>query len=160
VAIGVYAGVAGQAVRALKFSGRRSLARTLGGRLALVIGALPIRPDAVVAVPANPWRRLRRGHDPALALARAVADALGLPVWRSLERRRHGRPQSAAPDRRSNVRGAFVARGTLAGANLLLVDDVITSGATALEAALALRQAGAVRVWVAAAAHSRPGRAG
>lgn len=158
VAVGAYSGVAGRAVRALKFAGRRTLALTLGRRLAQVIAGLGLQPDAVVTIPPNLWRRFRRGHDPALALAGVVASELGLPVERLLRRRRAGPPQAAVQNRRANVRGAFVAHGAVTGANLLVVDDVITTGATALEAALVLRQAGALRVWIAAVAHSRPGR--
>lgn len=149
-------------VLALKHGGRRDLAWPLGRALAARLrAAVPeelARAPAplLVPVPSHRWRRLERGHDPAAALAEAAARASGLVCLRALRRLRATLPQGApgAVSRRANVRGAFAAkRGAarrLPGRAVWLVDDVVTSGATAAECARALRRAGARRVAVLA----------
>jgi ComF family protein len=113
----------------------------------------------VVPVPLHWRQRWRRGYNQSAALAGVLADRLGLPCRpRWLARIRHTPQQSAQPpaQRRVNVRGAFRARRhvQLQGQCVLLVDDVLTTGSTASEAARALRDAGAQRVVVAVlAAH-------
>jgi ComF family protein len=97
--------------------------------------------DAAIPVPLNPWRELRRGFNQADDLA----CQLGLPVWRALSRPRRGAPQAGLPEpqRHANVRNAFRLAGwplsrrpapawrtKLQGAVVLLVDDVMTTGAT------------------------------
>jgi ComF family protein len=112
-----------------------------------------LAPDAVVPVPLHWWRRLRRGYNQSEALARGLARVLALPCRTSwLRRARHTPSQvgKSAEQRRANVRGAFRAARVPAGASVLLVDDVMTTGATASEAARALKEAGAGRVVAAA----------
>jgi ComF family protein len=116
--------------------------------------------DAVVAVPLHPWRRLVRGYNQSEALARGLCGRLSLPLRPWLRRVRHtptqtGRPASA---RRANVRGAFAVRrgAVVAGRTVLLMDDVMTTGATASEAARALMSAGARAVTVAVLARAEP----
>ncbi len=153
-----YEGIVRDLVLALKFGGDRLAALPLS---ALVVAALreatdrpAARASGVVAVPLSRVRRLKRGFDQAEAIARAVARGVGLPFVRgALARVRETRPQSGLPTkdaRRENVRGAFLARG-VAGARIVLVDDVMTTGATAEAAARALRSAGAVEVILAVA---------
>jgi ComF family protein len=114
----------------------------------------------VVPVPLHWWRRWTRGYNQSESLAQALAARLGLPCHGRWLRRVRNTPrqvdQSAAA-RRENVRNAFVApvRPDLRGKTVLLVDDVLTTGSTASEAASALRKAGASRVIVAVLAHSR-----
>ena len=112
--------------------------------------------DVIVPVPLHWWRRWRRGHNQSAALARGLASVLGLPVSFCLRRTRNTpkQTQQVASARRDNVRGAFRARRglRLKGRSVLLVDDVLTTGSTASEAARALRDAGASRVIVAALA--------
>jgi ComF family protein len=112
----------------------------------------------VIPVPLHWWRRLRRGYNQAETLAAAIARQLDVkhrPGW--LRRTRPTRYQArlAESDRRANVRGAFgVTRGArLQGKTVLLVDDVLTTGSTAGEAARSLRQGGATTVHVAVLAH-------
>jgi ComF family protein len=107
----------------------------------------------VVPVPLHWWRRWRRGYNQSEALSRGLAAALDLPCRpHALRRIRATAWQAGAVTaRRQNVRDAFEPRGTkaLAGQTVLLVDDVLTTGSTAHEAARALRRAGATRIVVA-----------
>jgi ComF family protein len=115
--------------------------------------------DVVVSVPLHWWRRWRRGYNQSAALARGIARHLQIPCFPSWLRRLRNTPDQTLQTpagRRENVRGAFGARSRahLKGRTVLLVDDVMTTGATANEAARALRAAGAARVVVAALARA------
>ena len=132
--------------------------RWLAGRLAERV-ALEDRPDLVVAPPTSRARLAERGLNPALHLARHVARELRLPCGADIvERIRDTPPQRALHrrERRANLRGAFACRVPLAGRHVALVDDVVTTGATAGEIARVLRQAGAARVSVWAVARTPP----
>jgi len=122
-------------------------------------------PDAtpralLVPVPLHPVRRFERGYDQALLLARVVARETGTPLARALSRARATEVQGApgARSRSANVAGAFRprrgARAAVEGAEAWLVDDVVTSGATASECARVLRSLGALRVRVLAIARA------
>ncbi len=138
-----------------KLGRRRELLAPLGRQLARVLahGGLAREADAVVAVPTHPWMLLRRGFNPAAELARRVARGLGLPlIRRALVRRmRAGRPAKRlrAAQRRRVSREAFAGRRSLRDLRILLVDDVLTTGATAEACGAALRAAGAREVRVA-----------
>lgn len=127
----------------------RGLRRLADAAAALVAERLP-RPDATVVtfVPADPDRRLRRGHHPAERLARSLAQRWELPcamvLARTSGKRQRGR---SVAERRRNVTGAFHGVAP-APARVVLVDDVYTTGSTATAAASALRKAGARRVEV------------
>jgi predicted amidophosphoribosyltransferase len=127
----------------------RGLRRLADAAAALVVERLP-RPDAtlVTFVPADPDRRLWRGHHPAERLAHALAGWWELPcaglLGRSPGARQRGR---SVAERRRNVSGSFRAIGP-ASPRIVLVDDVYTTGSTATAAASALRAAGARRVEV------------
>lgn len=114
------------------------------------------RPDAVIPVPLHRARLRHRGYDQALELARPLARALELPLRDDLlQRLRRTAPQSelSAADRRRNLRGAFAVRaGAALPAHVVLVDDVMTTGATLRAAAEVLKRAGVARVdaWVCA----------
>lgn len=166
-------------VLALKHGGRRDLAqplgRVLGAALARRLGTAGSEAIApvLVPVPLHPWRRIERGYDQALELARAMAGPTGLDVSRPLVRLRATGPQGSpgAGSRTSNVRGAFGPRGprlmgllgsgrvgestsNLRGRRVWLVDDVVTSGATAAACARALRGLGVRSVGVACLARA------
>lgn len=137
------------AVRRLVAGWKERGLRTLAGEAAGIVAERIARPDdAVLAfVPADPRRRLQRGHNPAEKLAEALADVWALPCERLLNRvavTRRQRGLSLA-ERRRNISRAFAAR-RVARHWVVLVDDVYTSGATASAAATALRRAGAARV--------------
>ncbi len=143
-----YDGAARDVMHALKFSAARPLAGVMAAQIAAnAPAALLSREAVIVAVPAHPARRRRRGFDPAELLARALARRTGLPLAGALRR-------SAAPSRqlgasRAERLGAgrleFSARGP-APATVVLVDDVHTTGATLSACAAALRGAGARRI--------------
>lgn len=141
-------------VQALKFRGELALAPVLG---ALLAARLPrgARPDYVLPVPLSAARLRERGFNQALEIARAVAAAAGAPLApRLAERRRDTAAQFelTLAERETNLRGAFACDAALEGAEVALVDDVMTSGATLGELAATLKRAGAARVvnWVVA----------
>jgi ComF family protein len=138
------------AVRRLVAGWKERGLRTLAGEAAGIVAERIARPDdgvLIAFVPADPRRRLQRGHNPAEKLAEALADVWALPCERLLSRAAGTRRQRglSLAERRRNIAGAFVAR-SVAGRPVVLVDDVYTSGATASAAAKALRRAGAARV--------------
>ena len=146
-AIGAYDGALRAIVHALKYDGRRSLARPLA-RLMRERGAEMLDgADAVVPVPLHPSRRRHRGFNQAGDLARH----LGLPVSPALRRVRATATQTSLPagQRHRNMRAAFAATrhaANLAGAVVVLVDDVSTTGATLDACARALKEAGVKEV--------------
>ena len=148
VAVARYAGVARRLVHAMKFRGHDILVAPAGARMAACARRLGSGLDAVVPVPSTTRRNRDRGYDPGRLLAEEVSRRLRLPVRRLLSRVRDAAPQSSVPaaERRRNVKGAFRADAAASGRRLLLVDDVMTTGATAFEAADALRAAGAAGV--------------
>lgn len=161
--IGTYQGALRQAVLKGKHAGFGPLANALGQRLAEAIERLPFaeRLDLVVSVPLHWLKRFWRGTNPANTIALAVARHLDLPLaGHALVCTRLLRRQATLtpPERRRNVRGAFRAswRANIKGKRVLLIDDVMTTGATAHEGSRALLEAGAAAVYVATVARSSP----
>jgi ComF family protein len=158
---GVHGGALRDLVHALKYDARRAAAEELARGLARApaAAALLARADLLVPVPSEAGRRRSRGYHPAAWLASALGRAAGLPVALDLMRRRRGGPSQTRldPERRAkNVEGAFVvSRANLAaGRRVLLVDDVVTTGATAWACLEALSRAGAAQTGVLAAARA------
>lgn len=151
-AAAVYAGTLRDALHELKYHRRRALARPLADLVAERCAAdLPGGAEALVPVPLAPGRERERGFNQAALLAERLGVALGMPVrsgW--LTRVRPTLPQSdlTAAQRTENVRGAFRAAPAVAGRHVVVVDDILTTGATAAECARALRTAGARTVGV------------
>lgn len=151
-----YAGPVGDAVRRGKYGREVACLRAVARVAAAVVPAELVQapPDRVVPVPLHPRRLAQRGFSPPLVVAHAVARALRVPLGRRALRRVIDTPEQAGlgdKERRRNVRRAFRAQG-VEGADVLVVDDVLTTGATATAVADALRRAGATRVRVLAAA--------
>lgn len=141
-----------------KFYGRRSYATAYGRRLALKLQAEGLDDfDILTYVPIAPLRRLSRGYDQVELLARAVGEELGITPCKSLRKIRNTPPQSRLGDaarRRANVLGAYVPVDpqNIRGKRVLLLDDIITTGATVSECARVLLTAGAKEVYCAAVA--------
>jgi ComF family protein len=158
--LGPYEGLLREVILRMKHAAGEGLTEVLGDLWA-GHAELPLRSvaaDVVVPVPLHWRRRWARGYNQSEALARAIADRLGLPCRpRWLRRLRHTpfQTQQAPTDRRDNVRGAFAARPWLAGRSVLLVDDVLTTGSTCSEAARALRAVGVAHVAVAVLARAQ-----
>jgi ComF family protein len=152
--LGPYDGPLGAALRLLKYHGYTGMAPALAERLPLA--DLPqelLDSDLVLPVPLHPKRLRSRGFNQAGRLARAVGRRLAKPVLEDvLERSGDGTSQVglSRAQRLANIRGVFrvVGQPQLEGKRLLLVDDVMTTGATADACAKALMRAGADRVCV------------
>lgn len=154
-------------VKFLKFSGGRAAAPALGWWMAAALGecsGTPTGPDPfrplLVPVPLHPKRERERGYNQSALLAREAAARLGLEVEeRMLARIRNTKAQSTLESeaRAANVEGAFrLARPDLVGSrNIVLVDDLVTTGETALACAAALREGSPCSVTVLAAGRVR-----
>jgi ComF family protein len=156
--LGPYDGLLRDVVLRLKHASGEGLAELIGTLWAEHAASRlqQLGVEVVVPVPLHWWRRLQRGYNQSEALAQALADYLRLPCRPRWLRRIHYTPRQTlqTPAQRwDNVRGVFRARPALKGKTVLLVDDVLTTGGTASEAARALRAAGAARVVVAVLAH-------
>jgi ComF family protein len=152
-ALGAYEGVLRAIIHAMKYDGRRSLAAMLGARMRAELSALLADADLVVPVPLHPWRHISRGFNQAADLAAA----LGPPAVTALRRRRSTPPQAGLPaaQRHRNVRNAFAPRwraSRLHGRIVVLVDDVLTTGATLEACARIVRDCGAREVRAVTAA--------
>ena len=150
-----YEGVARDLVLGLKNHNDVWAAEVLGSMIARSIMRSRTQITIVTAVPTSPQRYHERGYNPAEHLARVVARQLGLP-YRALLLRlsvTHQIGQSRS-QRLRQIKGAFYPRGRrlVEGASVLIVDDVLTTGATLEEAARVLRVSGADLVWAAAVA--------
>lgn len=141
-----------------KFSGRRNYAAAYGRALAMKLQKEGLNDfDILTYVPTAFLRRMRRGYDQVELLCNAVGEELGTSAVKSLRKVRNTPPQSGIRDvsrRRANVLGAyrFLNPEILRGKRVLLLDDVITTGATVSECARVLLTAGAKEVFCACVA--------
>ena len=160
-AVWYYEGSVRRSLLRYKFYNYRSLASGYGRLLAMkLLQAHPEGFDCLTWIPVSRLRKLRRGYDQVELLAKAVGRELGLEPVPLLKKVRHNRPQSGLSDasrRRANVLGAYqeVGRQRISGKRILLLDDILTTGATAGEAARVLLTAGAKEIHCAAIAAAR-----
>ncbi len=156
VAVFAYAFPADILVQGLKFRGELALAPLLAAQLADEIRAGPPDPvDLVIPAPLHADRLAERGFNQAMEIAREVAARLKVPLAANLCDRVRATPAQAGlpwKGRRDNVRGAFTCNRTVEALRVAVVDDVMTTGATLGEIAVALKKSGAARVvnWVVA----------
>jgi len=141
-------------IQRFKYGPQLAAARALA-RIMLEATVVPSRPDLIVPMPISRERLAERGFNQSLEVARLLGAGLDVPVAAdACERVRHGVPQADLPfpERAKNVRGAFVCSADLSGRDVIVVDDVLTTGATLSELARVLKKRGAARVgtWVAA----------
>jgi ComF family protein len=153
---GLYEGALRESIHLYKFGGVRRLSRPLS----LLLQSLPIpRVDAIIPVPLHENSLRRREFNQTARIACRLSRDQGIPLrLRTLDKVRETLPQTevSGKERLSNVKNAFSVRGDLEGLRLLLLDDVITTGATVRTCAEALIGAGAKDIVVLALARSVP----
>ena len=164
-AVWYYRGAVRESLHRFKFRRARYLAEPYGRMLAMKVLSSDMEDlDLVTWVPISGLRKLCRGYDQDELLAKVVARELGLPCLPLLKKVRNNRPQSGITgfaQRRANVMGVYRTRNEekISGARILLVDDILTTGATAGECARMLLTAGAKEIScavVASAHHNNP----
>ena len=158
-AVGIYESVLAEAIKSLKYRSRLSIAGRLGKMMSRLALADPDMSsvDAIVPVPLHRVRQRERGYNQALLLSQEISREMNLPVLsRSLVRTRFTRQQTrlSRKKRRGNVAGAFKVLDpeSVRDKQILLVDDVTTTGSTLEECARALLDAGAACVYCITAA--------
>ena len=160
-AVWYYEGDVRHSLLRYKFYGRRNLASGYGRLLAMEIEKEhPEGLDILTWIPISRLRKLRRGYDQCELLAKAVGEELGMTPVPTLKKLRNNRQQSritGEAQRRANVLGVYRAADPelVRGKRVLLLDDIVTTGATAGEAARVLLTGGASEVHCAAVAASR-----
>ena len=160
-AVWYYEGNVRSSLLRYKFRNARHFSVSYGRILAMkLLSEYPEGFDLLTWVPVSRLRKLRRGYDQTELLARCVGRELGMTPVPTLKKIRNNRPQSRLKDaqaRRANVLGAYRIAGnvSLQGKRVLLLDDILTTGATAGECARMLRMAGAKEVHCAAVAAAR-----
>lgn len=148
-----------QLISGLKFHRQLHLAAPLARLMIDRLGAIKPVPDLLIPVPLHPQRLRERGFNQSLELARILARHHALRLdWRCCRRVRATAAQTGLDEkaRRRNLRAAFQVDGDIRGRHLVLIDDVITTGATLGELSRTLLRAGAERVDVWALARTPP----
>ncbi len=146
-----------KSIQRYKFRNARSYAAAYGRFLALRIQQMQVDFDYITWVPVSFRRKFQRGYDQVELLAKAVGKELDIPVIPTLKKARHTPAQSSLKDpsqRKANVLGAYrtVQDSKLSTKTVLLIDDVITTGATVSECAKVLLSSGAKEIYCAAVA--------
>lgn len=152
-----YRGPGGAMVRTLKYASVHEIAPRMGEDIANVIEDLRIRrPDLITFVPMPTKRQRRRGFNQSELLARETGALMGIRCENTLRRAGNAKQQArlSRKQREQNLKNGFEAIRSLEGMNIVLIDDVMTTGATAKYCISALRKAGAAQVYFAAYAMS------
>ena len=153
---GIYDGALREAIHLLKFNGVKRLAAPL----ALLLNELPLpSTDAIVPVPLSKKNLLNRGFNQTADIAHHLSKKLKIPLMiNALKKTRETLPQTdvSGKERLKNLKGAFAADDCVRGFDLLLLDDVVTTGATVSECSRELLKKGAKSVMVIAVARSMP----
>ena len=141
-----------KAIHELKYRNLKAISPCLGELLANYLSANPLPGEALVPVPLHPRRLKERGYNQSRLLTKELGRRVGLPVIEDcLIRVKQAQPQVRAADveeRRRNVADAFACRDDkVSGKQIILIDDVSTSGATLESCAAALKKEGATSVW-------------
>lgn len=151
----VYDDMMEQAIHAMKFFGRPRAAGTLAFLMSEELKKQPLIPDTdlIVPVPMHRRKQISRGYNQSRIIAQALGSLLDIPVGEALVKTRHTKPQSLSSrdERLKNLENSVRVAdpSTVRGLSILLVDDVVTTGATLSTCAQALREAGAS--WIFAA---------
>jgi competence protein ComFC len=152
-ALGFYSEPFPPLIHALKYQGKKSLAEIFGKGLTGLLNSDPVlkQADAIIPIPLHPARQRERGYNQTELLAIELSRQTGIPIISTLKRKKNTKSQTILdPDRRQeNMRGAFVVKNTplVLNKKVILIDDVMTSGATISSAAQTLSKAGADEVY-------------
>lgn len=158
VAVWYYEDSVRESLLRFKFRGARSYGEVYGRLVAMkLLETVEGDFDLLTWIPVSPLRKLRRGYDQVELIAKSVGAELGVEPVPTLKKIRHNRPQSRISDgakRRANVLGAYCVMDpeVVSGKRIVLLDDILTTGATMSEAARMLKTAGAKEVHSAAVA--------
>ncbi|MDI6801682.1 MAG: ComF family protein [Thermodesulfovibrionales bacterium] len=153
---GIYDGILKEAIHLLKFNGVKRLSKPLG----FLLSELPLpQANGIVSVPLHHSRLWKREFNQTASISRFLSKKLKIPLMPDVIRKIKDTPLQTdvtGKERFQNLKNAFSVSGNVSGLELLLVDDVITTGATVRECAKALKKAGAKSITVAALARSMP----
>jgi len=141
-----------QAIHQLKYRNLKAISSSLAVLLADYLLLNPLPGEVLVPVPLHPRRLRERGYNQSVLLAKELSRLIDLPVITDcLIRVKEAKPQvrtTTVKERRENVTGAFICHGDkINGKQIILIDDVCTSGATLEACATALKNNGAVSIW-------------
>ncbi len=148
-----YDGVAKTIIRRMKFGKKPQLISFLANEMALKIKKeyKDKAFDFVTFVPMHPIKQMRRGFNQSYELAKIIAYKLDIPLYPTLKKKFKFKSQKnlKRKDRFKNIRGTFKSINKYTGKNILIIDDIMTTGATLSECALTLKRSGALHVFTA-----------
>ncbi len=146
----LYRGAVRNLVHAYKYKGYISMADWLAEQIAPALRHISLTPTIVSAVPTTRAKIAKRGFNQSELLARTVAHQIGAPYRQFLTRHQHRKSQTklSREERRANVLGQFQPKARVPpNTTIILIDDVLTTGATLSECARVLKENGAAQVW-------------
>jgi ComF family protein len=152
-ALGGYTEPLSPLIHALKYQGKKSLAEIFGRGLTGLLNSDPIlkQADAIIPIPLHPARQRERGYNQTELLGLELSRQTGIPIINALKRKKNTKSQTTLDPakRRENMRGAFAVKdnSTIQNKKVILIDDVITSGATINSATQTLLNGGAKEVY-------------